>query len=113
MNISNNSTLIILDWDDTLFPTSWVNKNNIEIIDYLEKINMSGDEDNYVKFLKEKNKWALNLESKKVNIINSFNILDSITVGKEEISCGFQPEGLIKNFDLLLKTSTSTSRKQT
>ena len=32
MNINNKSTLIILDWDDTLFPTSWVNKNNIEIL---------------------------------------------------------------------------------
>ena len=32
MNINNKSTLIILDWDDTLFPTSWVNKNNIEIM---------------------------------------------------------------------------------
>jgi len=31
MNISNKSTLIILDWDDTLFPTSWITKNNIEI----------------------------------------------------------------------------------
>ena len=49
MNISNNSTLIILDWDDTLFPTSWVNKNNIEIMNinknlykkYFEKIDLS------------------------------------------------------------------------
>jgi hypothetical protein len=48
MNISNNSTLIILDWDDTLFPTSWVNKNNIEIMNnnkiiykkYFEKIDL-------------------------------------------------------------------------
>lgn len=31
MNITNKSTLIILDWDDTLFPTSWITKNNIEI----------------------------------------------------------------------------------
>jgi hypothetical protein len=49
MNISNNSTLIILDWDDTLFPTSWVNKNNIEIMNnnkiiykkYFEKIDLT------------------------------------------------------------------------
>ena len=27
------STLIILDWDDTLFPTSWVVKNNINLVD--------------------------------------------------------------------------------
>lgn len=49
MNINKNSTLIILDWDDTLFPTSWVNKNNIEIINnskltykkFFEKIDIS------------------------------------------------------------------------
>jgi hypothetical protein len=32
ININNNTTLIILDWDDTLFPTTWINKNNIEIM---------------------------------------------------------------------------------
>jgi hypothetical protein len=32
MDITNKSTLIILDWDDTLFPTSWINKNNIEFL---------------------------------------------------------------------------------
>lgn len=26
-----NKTLIILDWDDTLFPTTWVTKNNIKL----------------------------------------------------------------------------------
>jgi len=26
-----NKTLIILDWDDTLFPTTWVNMNNIKL----------------------------------------------------------------------------------
>jgi hypothetical protein len=30
--ISYNNTLFILDWDDTLFPTSWVTKNGIDII---------------------------------------------------------------------------------
>lgn len=28
-----HKTLIILDWDDTLFPTSWVLKNNIDVND--------------------------------------------------------------------------------
>ena len=31
MKINNESTLIILDWDDTLFPTTWIHKNNINI----------------------------------------------------------------------------------
>ena len=29
--ITNSNTLIILDWDDTLFPTSWASKYNINI----------------------------------------------------------------------------------
>ncbi len=28
-----NKTLIILDWDDTLFPTSWITRNNIDLTD--------------------------------------------------------------------------------
>jgi hypothetical protein len=31
MNLSKNRTLIILDWDDTLFPTTWVTSNDINI----------------------------------------------------------------------------------
>ena len=31
MNLSRNRTLIILDWDDTLFPTTWVTSNDINI----------------------------------------------------------------------------------
>lgn len=38
MELHKNNTLIILDWDDTLFPTSWVNKNNINIIN-INKLN--------------------------------------------------------------------------
>lgn len=29
--ISDQNTLFILDWDDTLFPTNWVTKNNINL----------------------------------------------------------------------------------
>lgn len=29
----HTETLIILDWDDTLFPTSWVSNNNINLFD--------------------------------------------------------------------------------
>jgi len=36
-------TLIILDWDDTLFPTSWVVNNNIELTNL--------DNNNYVQYM--------------------------------------------------------------
>jgi hypothetical protein len=49
MELNKNNTLIILDWDDTLFPTSWINKNDIDIVNinkisyvkYFEKIDSS------------------------------------------------------------------------
>lgn len=31
MKITRKSTLIILDWDDTLFPTTWITRNNIDL----------------------------------------------------------------------------------
>lgn len=31
LNINNNNTLIIFDWDDTLFPTKWFIKNKINL----------------------------------------------------------------------------------
>ena len=33
----HSNTLIILDWDDTLFPTTWVTKNNINLSDQTSK----------------------------------------------------------------------------
>jgi hypothetical protein len=30
-NITKKNTFIILDWDDTLFPTNWVMKNKIDL----------------------------------------------------------------------------------
>lgn len=32
MKITKNNTLFILDWDDTLFPTNWVMKNGINLM---------------------------------------------------------------------------------
>lgn len=48
MKLNKNNTLIILDWDDTLFPTSWVNNNDINItniskhgyVNFFEKIDI-------------------------------------------------------------------------
>jgi hypothetical protein len=31
--ITPNNTLFILDWDDTLFPTTWTTRNNINLLD--------------------------------------------------------------------------------
>ena len=38
MNIEKKQTLIILDWDDTLFPTTWVTSNRINLNNNIEKI---------------------------------------------------------------------------
>jgi hypothetical protein len=36
-NITKSHTLIILDWDDTLFPTNWVMKNGINLLNTFNK----------------------------------------------------------------------------
>lgn len=36
-NITKSHTLIILDWDDTLFPTNWVMKNGINLVNTFNK----------------------------------------------------------------------------
>src|SRR5579872_4810964 len=33
LKINPNNTLIIIDWDDTLYPTSWTMENNIDLTD--------------------------------------------------------------------------------
>ena len=33
LHIDRNNTLVICDWDDTLFPTTWINDQNIDLSD--------------------------------------------------------------------------------
>jgi nicotinamidase-related amidase len=87
-------------------------KNQMDIIKYLEKIESDEEDSKFNEYLKENNPWVLNLESQNIKVINGYNLMESIKVGKEEFSCGFYPDGLIKNFDVFFKTSTSTSRNQ-
>ena len=54
MNIKKNKSIIYLDWDDTLFPTSWIQQNNINVYNttdlYTAKTMMDID-DNIYNFL--------------------------------------------------------------
>lgn len=88
-------------------------KNNEEITRYLEKTHSSDDESKFYPFLKNNNLWATELESKGVNIINYENILEKIIPGKESVHCGINEEGMIKAFDIYVKTGTTTSRLKT
>jgi len=64
MELNKNNTLIILDWDDTLFPTSWVNSNDVNITN----INKLG----YIKFFE---KIDTSLNKLFSNLINLGDIL--------------------------------------
>lgn len=46
MKITKHKTLFILDWDDTLFPTNWVMRNNINLI-------TSSTRDQYIIYFEE------------------------------------------------------------
>lgn len=54
MRLSRDGTLIILDWDDTLFPTSWVVKNNIDLTNKAKR-------DKYIVYFKELDERLYNL----------------------------------------------------
>lgn len=41
LNISKNNTLIILDWDDTIYPTSWTIENKIDQNNYYARLKYS------------------------------------------------------------------------
>jgi nicotinamidase-related amidase len=84
-------------------------KNIGEINKFLE-LTGDGDESDYYDYLRENNIWAQNIEAKSVNLLNYQNIIENITVAKEEFSCGIKEDDLIKTFDVFLKTSTATSR---
>jgi len=64
MKLNKINTLIILDWDDTLFPTSWINTNDINITN----INKHG----YVKFFE---KIDISLYKLFSNLINLGDVL--------------------------------------
>ncbi len=39
--INKNNSLVIIDWDNTLFPTTWVTKNNINLQNNINNLNNS------------------------------------------------------------------------
>lgn len=57
MSITKNSSLIILDWDDTLFPTNWVLQNNINL-------QTSNSRDKYLVYFNELDKMLYKFLSK-------------------------------------------------
>jgi hypothetical protein len=39
--INNKNTIIFIDWDDTLFPTSWIMEKNVDLINPLSRLKYS------------------------------------------------------------------------
>ncbi len=60
------TNIFIIDWDDTLFPTNWVTKNNIDITDL----------DSYNKY----KLFFIELDNILSNIINSLNKLGNVFI---------------------------------
>jgi hypothetical protein len=60
------TNIFIIDWDDTLFPTNWVTKNNINITDY----------ESYNKY----KLFFIELDNILSNVINSLNKLGNIFI---------------------------------
>jgi hypothetical protein len=60
------TNIFIIDWDDTLFPTNWVTKNNIDITDL----------DSYNKY----KLFFIELDNILSNVINSLNKLGNVFI---------------------------------
>lgn len=60
MSITKDSSLIILDWDDTLFPTNWVLQNNINL--------QSSSRDQYLVYFHELDKMLYKFLSKAIKL---------------------------------------------
>ncbi len=90
MNLHKNNTLIILDWDDTLFPTSWVNRNGIDIVN----INKTS----YIKFF-EKIDISLNKLFSNLVGLGDIIVITNALLNWIEISSKILPRtgGLLKN----------------
>jgi len=60
------TNIFIIDWDDTLFPTNWATKNNIDIINF----------DSYNKY----KLFFIELDNILSNVINSLNKLGNVFI---------------------------------
>jgi len=84
-------------------------ENVDQMAKYLEEVDQT-DLDGE-KYLRENNGWVSNLVSRGVKVINYRNILETISPGKENLSCNIEQKGLIKNLDGIFQTFTGkTSR---
>jgi hypothetical protein len=89
------NTIIILDWDDTLFPTNWVNKNKINLksmIDY-----------KYIKQFTILDKLLFKLLTKLINI-GRVIIITNAMVSWVHLTCNHLPETydlIVKNIDII------------
>ncbi len=85
-------------------------KNQVDISKYLEISNKTNPETEFLEYLHENNKWAQELESKQVDIINYFNIVGDLKLEHEYLGCGIDTDDMIKTFDVYLETSTFSSK---
>ena len=84
MNIDRTSTLIIFDWDDTLFPTTWTMKNNIDLSDH----NMISQYRNYFDNLDRHIYSLLN----KITGYGEVIIITNATLEWLDLSCSVLPQ---------------------
>lgn len=110
-NLYNNVNLI---YDATMsynIPNNDTGVNNKHFFNNEEDISEYSDEDDPDNKEELENRWASNLINKGVKIINYRDILKNMAIGKENISCGMDQKGLIKNIDSVFQTFTGkTSR---
>jgi hypothetical protein len=99
MPVSKNKTLFILDWDDTLFPTNWVMKNNISLSD-------PNNLNNYINYFQELDRILAKFIEKTINLGKVIIVTNALPAWIE-LSSVFLP----KTSHLLQKVKIVSARK--
>lgn len=96
--ITKSNTLFILDWDDTLFPTSWITKNNIDLTSHVVR-------ENYIDFFKD-------LDSTLFMFLNSIKKYGKIIIVTNAITEWVKMSSIImvKTFNLLKNIEIVSAR---
>lgn len=95
MKISKHKTLFILDWDDTLFPTHWVMKNNINLMTPYAR-------DQYIIYFQELDR-VLSKFLNKVNELGKVIIVTNAILDWIELSSVVLPQtySILKNIKII------------
>lgn len=95
LNINKLNTIIIIDWDDTLYPTSWIMNTNIDLTEPKSRYK-------YMKYFKELDKY-ISSTIEKILLCGDVIIITNAMPEWIELSVSILPntKNIIKNIEIV------------